>query len=67
MTRDEAIALGLELYNTGKPCQNRHHADRFTKSGKCIECVNTEGMSYMATRRKLCRLLRHARFDRNET
>jgi hypothetical protein len=64
MLRREARELGLEFYNTGKPCRNGHRADRFTTSGKCIECVNTKGMSYMATRRTLCRLLRHARFDK---
>jgi hypothetical protein len=38
MKRREAKALGLEKYNTGKPCRNGHLADRYTSGGECLEC-----------------------------
>lgn len=39
MKKREAAELGLDRYNTGKPCVNGHHADRITKSGNCVECI----------------------------
>jgi hypothetical protein len=38
MKRREAKALGLDKYNTGKPCRNGHLADRYTSSGACLIC-----------------------------
>lgn len=37
-SRIEALALGVRRYNTGKPCIRGHHADRFTRGGKCTMC-----------------------------
>lgn len=34
----EARALGLQKYNTGKPCKRGHVADRYTASSHCVEC-----------------------------
>jgi hypothetical protein len=39
--KDNAIALGLRTYNTGKPCKHGHLSDRYTKSSCCVECVKT--------------------------
>ncbi len=38
MKRREAKALGLDKYNTGKPCRNGHLADRYVLNGNCVEC-----------------------------
>jgi 5-methylcytosine-specific restriction endonuclease McrA len=32
-------------YNTGKPCVRGHFADRWTKTGKCIQCAKEERKS----------------------
>ena len=37
LSREEAKALGLERYFTGKPCRNGHIADRSVR-GVCLEC-----------------------------
>lgn len=39
-TRDEATALGLKRYYTGRRCSKGHDAERFTSNGGCVECVN---------------------------
>ncbi len=38
-TRAEAKALGAARYHTGVPCKRGHIADRYTKSGSCVECA----------------------------
>ncbi len=45
MKRREAKALGLDKYNTGKPCPKGHISDRYTGNGNCVQCqrvVNAE-------------------------
>ncbi len=39
MKRREAKALGLNTYNTGKPCRHGHLSDRYVKNAKCIKCT----------------------------
>jgi len=39
MTWAEAKSLGLIKYYTGKPCKKGHIAERYTKSGTCVECL----------------------------
>lgn len=46
MKRAEAKAQGLEFYNTGKPCKNKHNSDRRTSSGKCLSCESEYNNSY---------------------
>lgn len=46
MKRAEAKAQGLEFYNTGKPCKNKHNRDRRTSSGKCLSCESDYNSSY---------------------
>jgi hypothetical protein len=36
--RDEARALGLKRYFTGKPCKHGHVAERVVSSPDCVEC-----------------------------
>lgn len=36
--RTRARAEGETRYNTGKPCHQGHHSDRWTCSGDCIQC-----------------------------
>ena len=38
ISRDEARALGLTRFFTGKPCINRHIAEQYTASGNCTQC-----------------------------
>jgi hypothetical protein len=52
MKRREAKALGLEKYNTGKPCRNGHLADRYTKNGTCVVCRKEADIRNIETRRK---------------
>lgn len=42
MERNEAIALGLRKFNTGRACRHGHYADRYVDSGSCCECINGE-------------------------
>jgi hypothetical protein len=37
-TRKAALALGETQYFTGKPCVNKHVANRRTKTGECMDC-----------------------------
>jgi hypothetical protein len=30
-------------YNTGQPCTGGHRADRYTCSGRCVECAREDG------------------------
>lgn len=39
-TRAEARELGSKRYFTGESCKHGHIAERDTKEGKCVECVN---------------------------
>ena len=41
MERNEAIALNLPTYNTGRSCKWNHQPIRSTKTGQCIECIRT--------------------------
>ena len=41
VTRDEAKALGLTRFFTGKPCKHGHLSQRTTCNGGCIECNQT--------------------------
>jgi len=38
MELSEALAKGLDRYNTGRPCKNGHVADRYTKTRTCVLC-----------------------------
>jgi 5-methylcytosine-specific restriction endonuclease McrA len=38
--RQRARNEGLNIFSTGKPCKNGHIADRYVKSGSCVECCN---------------------------
>lgn len=40
ITRQEAIARGLNRYFTGEACKNNHIAERYTQSSVCIECLH---------------------------
>ena len=40
ITREEAIAKGLNRYFTGKPCQKGHLSERDTSGHQCITCKN---------------------------
>lgn len=40
-TREEARALGLKQYYTGKPCKHGHVEPRAVVNGTCLECVQT--------------------------
>jgi len=37
--RNDAAAMGLSKYSTGKPCGKGHDSERYTTSGQCIACL----------------------------
>ena len=39
ISRDEARALGLKRFFTGKPCRRGHIADRYVRGWTCRECA----------------------------
>lgn len=40
MERKEAQLLGLNKFNTGRPCVHGHLTFRYTSTGSCNECLN---------------------------
>jgi len=46
MKRQEAKDLGLNKYNTGKPCKQGHFADRYVKGAKCTECAKLQSVAW---------------------
>lgn len=38
VTREQAKALGLQFYCTGRPCQRGHYAERYTSTRQCVVC-----------------------------
>lgn len=40
MERKEAKLLGLDKYETGRPCINNHITFRYTSTGSCNHCLN---------------------------
>jgi hypothetical protein len=45
--RDEAKALGLKRYFTGKPCKHGHVAERYA-GGPCVECIREQRCEWRA-------------------
>jgi hypothetical protein len=41
ISRDEARALGLKRFFTGKPCKHGHVAERRVSTYACVECDRT--------------------------
>ena len=51
ISRDEARALGLKRFFTGKPCKRGHVAERWAcggGGGECVECSLENGRKYRA-------------------
>ena len=48
ISRDEARALGLKRFFTGKPCKHGHVAERHVASRKCRECHRERTRRYRA-------------------
>lgn len=44
MKKQEAKALSLKFYNTGKPCKHGHLSDRYTSTAVCVECIKIAGV-----------------------
>lgn len=40
ISREEAYALGLKRFYTGKPCKRGHDSERYTSIGSCAQCQN---------------------------
>jgi hypothetical protein len=51
ISRDEAKALDLKRYFTGKPCRHGHIAERNVRSGRCLECFREYQQEYQHARR----------------
>jgi hypothetical protein len=48
ISRDEAKALGLPRFFTGKPCKRGHVAERGVSSHKCMECERARALAWRA-------------------
>jgi len=46
MTRLEAAENGQLRYYTGKSCRRGHDAERYTRSGMCVECAKLAATRY---------------------
>ena len=46
--RDEARALGLKHFFTGKPCKRGHVAERDVSSRECVECYRQRRREWRA-------------------
>ncbi len=42
ISRNDALSNGLKTYYTGELCKNGHKTYRYTQSGSCSKCVNSE-------------------------
>lgn len=40
ISRQEALALGLSIYFTGKPCKKNHISERIVSNGSCKKCIS---------------------------
>lgn len=40
--RKEAIRMGANAYFTGRPCSHGHVSHRYTKTGQCSKCANSD-------------------------
>jgi hypothetical protein len=50
--RDEAKALGLKRFFTGKPCKRGHIAERYVRSGICSKCARKNFRRWYAENRE---------------
>lgn len=39
-------------YNTGKPCQNGHLAERYSSNGECVECARRRAEMFRGVRQR---------------
>lgn len=51
ITREEAMALGLKRYFTGRPCKRGHVSQRKLPRGECCECQRLRDRNRYAIRR----------------
>ncbi len=50
-TKQEARALGLKFYCTGKPCKNDHVVNRYANNGHCVLCSKIHQVEWGKTNR----------------
>jgi hypothetical protein len=55
ISRDEAKALDLKRFFTGKPCKRGHIAERSVHSGRCLECGRARSAKWKAANQKRVR------------
>jgi hypothetical protein len=71
ISRQNAMALGLKRYFTGKPCKRGHVSEMQTASRKCLDCERQRNnANYRANRcamRKYRRALYHANPDKKSS
>lgn len=46
VTRSEARSKGLKFFFTGKPCRNKHVAQKLVKDYRCLECKASQDRRY---------------------
>jgi hypothetical protein len=58
ISRDEAKALGLKHFFTGKPCKHGHIAERSVRTGRCLECGRARTAKWKAANPERVREMR---------
>jgi hypothetical protein len=48
ISREQAKALGLKHYFTGRPCLHGHIAERSVRTGRCLECGRARSAKWKA-------------------
>jgi hypothetical protein len=61
MTRAQAREAGYSVFFSGDECPQGHIAERYTRSGTCIECSKAAGARYMKKYRKTEKYLAYQR------
>jgi len=64
MTRQQALAAGLNRYYTGKPCPHGHVAMRRV-SGACCECARLDKLAWRKANPEFVKVLKLAEQKRN--
>jgi hypothetical protein len=62
ISRDEARAVGLKRYFTGKPCKYGHVAERWVANHECVECYRARRDANLERAREIDRL----RYEKNK-
>lgn len=60
ISQKDAVAKGMDVYYTGRPCSRGHYSPRNAVTGACLACVKTYQRTYQAERRRLLAIAKHS-------